>query len=66
MTTATVEATGALLEVYKRTGPVFVGGEGCRLTAEDGTRYLRTIALYNGEAWPGLPELMVSNSDVRG
>jgi hypothetical protein len=34
---------------------------------EDGERYLRTIALYNGEAWPGLPELlMVSNGDVRG
>jgi len=40
MTTATLEATGALLEVYKRTGPVFTAGEGCRLIAEDGTRYL--------------------------
>ena len=33
---------------------------------EDGERYLRTIALYNGEAWPGLPELMTSTVDVRG
>jgi len=40
MTTAMLEATGALLEVYKRTGPVFVGGEGCSLIAEDGARYL--------------------------
>ncbi|HEX8903344.1 MAG TPA: acetylornithine/succinylornithine family transaminase [Longimicrobiaceae bacterium] len=40
MTTATLDATGALLEVYKRTGPVFVAGEGCRLIAEDGARYL--------------------------
>ena len=40
MTAATLEATGALLEVYRRTGPVFTAGEGCRLIAEDGTRYL--------------------------
>ncbi|SOD03073.1 acetylornithine aminotransferase/acetylornithine/N-succinyldiaminopimelate aminotransferase [bacterium JGI 053] len=40
MTTATLDATGALLEVYKRSGPVFTVGEGCRLIAEDGTRYL--------------------------
>jgi predicted acetylornithine/succinylornithine family transaminase len=40
MTTATLEATGALLEVYKRSGPVFVAGEGCRLVSEDGTAYL--------------------------
>jgi predicted acetylornithine/succinylornithine family transaminase len=40
MTTATLEATGALLEVYKRSGPVFVAGEGCRLVSEDGTPYL--------------------------
>jgi len=40
MTTATLETTGALLEVYKRSGPVFAAGEGCRLIAEDGTRYL--------------------------
>lgn len=40
MTTATLEATGALLEIYKRSGPVFVSGEGSRLIAEDGTRYL--------------------------
>jgi predicted acetylornithine/succinylornithine family transaminase len=40
MTTATLDATGALLEVYKRSGPVFTAGEGCRLIADDGTRYL--------------------------
>ncbi|HKP77396.1 MAG TPA: acetylornithine/succinylornithine family transaminase [Longimicrobiaceae bacterium] len=40
MTTATLEATGALLEVYKRSGPLFTAGEGCRLIADDGTRYL--------------------------
>ena len=44
MTTATLEAAGALLEVYKRTGPVFTGGEGCRLIADDGTRYLDFVA----------------------
>ena len=32
---------------------------------EDGERYLRTIALYNGEAWPGLAE-MVASEIVRG
>lgn len=25
---------------------------------DDGRRYLRTIAIYNGEAWPGLPEIV--------
>ncbi|HSU17853.1 acetylornithine/succinylornithine family transaminase [Longimicrobium sp.] len=40
MTTATLEATGALLEIYKRSGPVFTAGEGCRLISEDGARYL--------------------------
>ncbi|HEU0053697.1 MAG TPA: acetylornithine/succinylornithine family transaminase, partial [Longimicrobium sp.] len=43
MTTATMETatgTGALLEVYKRSGPVFVGGSGCTLLAEDGRAYL--------------------------
>lgn len=40
MTTATLEGTAALLEVYKRSGPVFVAGEGCRLIADDGARYL--------------------------
>jgi predicted acetylornithine/succinylornithine family transaminase len=29
-----------LLGVYARVGPLFVGGEGCELIAEDGTRYL--------------------------
>jgi acetylornithine/N-succinyldiaminopimelate aminotransferase len=33
-------ATGALLEVYRRSGPVFTGGSGCTLTAEDGRAYL--------------------------
>ncbi|MES1259190.1 MAG: hypothetical protein ABUL71_01250 [Gemmatimonadota bacterium] len=27
---------------------------------DDGRRYLRTIAIYNGEAWPGLPEIVRS------
>jgi predicted acetylornithine/succinylornithine family transaminase len=36
----TTDATSALLGVYKPAGPVFVGGEGCELIAEDGTRYL--------------------------
>ncbi len=43
---AAVEASGAqldesaLLGVYKPTGPVFVGGHGARLVAEDGSEYL--------------------------
>jgi predicted acetylornithine/succinylornithine family transaminase len=40
MTTATLNAGGALLGVYKPTGPVLTGGEGCWLVAEDGTRFL--------------------------
>ena len=36
----TTEASSALLGVYKPAGPVFVGGEGCELIAEDGSRYL--------------------------
>jgi acetylornithine/N-succinyldiaminopimelate aminotransferase len=40
MTSATMEATGALLGVYKQAGPVFTGGEGSWLVAEDGTRFL--------------------------
>ncbi len=40
MTTATTESTGALLGVYRPSGPTFVGGEGSCLIAEDGTRYL--------------------------
>ncbi len=33
---------------------------------DDGVRYLRTIALYNGEAWPGLTDWLMENSgDVR-
>jgi predicted acetylornithine/succinylornithine family transaminase len=40
MTMATLEATGALLDIYKRSGPLFTAGEGCHLIAEDGTRYL--------------------------
>lgn len=39
MTTETL-ATDALLGVYRPTGPVFTGGEGSYLVAEDGTRYL--------------------------
>jgi predicted acetylornithine/succinylornithine family transaminase len=40
MTTATQTATDALLGVYRPWGPVFVGGEGSYLIAEDGSRYL--------------------------
>jgi acetylornithine/N-succinyldiaminopimelate aminotransferase len=40
MTTATMDETGALLGVYKAAGPVFTGGQGCWMIAEDGTRYL--------------------------
>jgi acetylornithine/N-succinyldiaminopimelate aminotransferase len=35
-----LEKTDALLGVYRPAGPEFVGGEGCSLIAEDGTRYL--------------------------
>ena len=38
MTTAT--AAGALLEVYKRSGPVFTGGKGSWLIGDDGRAYL--------------------------
>ncbi|HYK83216.1 MAG TPA: acetylornithine/succinylornithine family transaminase [Gemmatimonadales bacterium] len=40
MTTATAAAPSALLGVYARVGPVFIGGEGAELIADDGTRYL--------------------------
>jgi predicted acetylornithine/succinylornithine family transaminase len=42
MTTATLDATSAdaLLGVYRPAGPVFVGGEGSHLIAEDGMRFL--------------------------
>ncbi|HEU0014468.1 MAG TPA: acetylornithine transaminase [Longimicrobium sp.] len=33
-------AADALLGVYRPAGPVFTGGEGCHLIAEDGSRYL--------------------------
>ena len=39
----TADAT-ALLGVYARVGPLFVGGEGSELIAEDGTRYLDFVA----------------------
>ena len=34
----------ALLDVYARVGPLFVGGDGAELIAEDGTRYLDFVA----------------------
>lgn len=37
---ATETTTSALLGVYRPAGPVFVGGEGCELIAEDGRRFL--------------------------
>jgi predicted acetylornithine/succinylornithine family transaminase len=40
MTTATQIGSDALLGVYRPWGPVFVGGEGSYLLAEDGSRYL--------------------------
>ncbi len=42
MTTAT--STQALLGVYARVGPLFVGGDGVELIADDGTRYLDFVA----------------------
>ena len=38
--TATASGASALLGLYSRVGPVFTGGEGVELIAEDGTRYL--------------------------
>jgi len=38
--TATVPGASALLGLYARVGPVFTGGEGVELIAEDGSRYL--------------------------
>ncbi|HKR55704.1 MAG TPA: acetylornithine transaminase [Gemmatimonadales bacterium] len=38
--TAAVPGASALLGLYARVGPVFTGGEGVELIAEDGTRYL--------------------------
>ena len=43
MTTATTAAP-ALLGVYARVGPTFVGGDGCELIAADGARYLDLTA----------------------
>ncbi|MQA89005.1 MAG: acetylornithine/succinylornithine family transaminase [Gemmatimonas sp.] len=44
MTLPVSEDTGSLLEVYRPAGPVFVGGEGSRLIAEDGRRYLDFVS----------------------
>jgi len=38
--TATAQGASALLGLYARVGPVFTGGDGVELIAEDGTRYL--------------------------
>jgi predicted acetylornithine/succinylornithine family transaminase len=43
VTTATTAAP-ALLGVYARVGPAFVGGDGCELIAADGARYLDLTA----------------------
>jgi predicted acetylornithine/succinylornithine family transaminase len=40
MTITAAEASRALLGVYRPVGPVFTGGHGSYLVAEDGTRYL--------------------------
>jgi predicted acetylornithine/succinylornithine family transaminase len=42
--TATRPTVSALLGVYARVGPRFVGGDGAELIAEDGTRYLDFVA----------------------
>jgi acetylornithine/N-succinyldiaminopimelate aminotransferase len=42
--TAVQSDVSALLGVYARVGPRFVGGEGCELIAEDGSRYLDFVA----------------------
>ena len=42
--TAVQSDASALLGVYARVGPLFVGGEGSELIAEDGTRYLDFVA----------------------
>jgi predicted acetylornithine/succinylornithine family transaminase len=42
--TATTTAAPALLGVYSRVGPPFVGGDGCELIAADGARYLDLTA----------------------
>jgi acetylornithine/N-succinyldiaminopimelate aminotransferase len=42
--TQATHTTQALLDVYARVGPLFVGGEGAELIAEDGTRYLDFVA----------------------
>lgn len=40
ISTAPRASESALLDVYRQSGPVFVGGEGSHLIAEDGARYL--------------------------
>ncbi len=40
MTVSSGQQTEALLGVYKQPAPIFVGGEGCYLIADDGSRYL--------------------------
>ncbi|MEX2572380.1 MAG: acetylornithine transaminase [Gemmatimonadota bacterium] len=40
MSATTEQQTDALLGVYRRAGPTFVGGEGSHLIAEDGSRFL--------------------------
>ena len=42
--TTLAPVSSALLGVYARVGPTFVGGEGVELIAEDGTRYLDFVA----------------------
>jgi len=42
--TAVPSAASALLDVYARTGPVFVSGAGAELIAENGDRYLDFVA----------------------
>jgi len=44
MSTSIGQTTEALLGVYRPTGPVFIGGEGSYLIAEDGSRYLDFVS----------------------
>jgi len=44
MSTSISQTAEALLGVYRPTGPVFVGGEGSYLLAEDGSRYLDFVS----------------------
>jgi acetylornithine/succinyldiaminopimelate/putrescine aminotransferase len=61
MMTTTQRADTALLGVYRQSGPLFVGGEGSHLVAEDGTRYLdMTSGLAVNALGHGDPEVVAA------